>query len=132
VCVCVRESVCTCVCTSCWLSNVNHCMGWLRSVGSIELQFSFAEYRLFTGLFCKRHFQNHMSLLQNIVPLQGSFAKDTFKIMSLLQNIVPLQGTFAKDTYNFIDPTNRRHPIQRYGVCIVYCVYNLDMHHALS
>ena len=44
-------------------------MGWLRSVGSIKFQVSFAGHRLFYRSF------------------------------------------FAKETYDFIDPTNRSHPI---------------------
>jgi len=31
-----------------------HCMGWLRSVGSIKLSVSFAEYRLFYGALLQK------------------------------------------------------------------------------
>jgi len=33
------------------------------------------------------------------------------KNMSLLQDIMSLQGTFAKETYNFKEPSTRSHPI---------------------
>ena len=48
VCVCVRVRVCVCV-----------YMGWLRSVGSIKLQVSFAEY----SLFCRAHLQKRPTIL---------------------------------------------------------------------
>ena len=40
------------------------------------------------------------------------------KIIGLFCRILSLlQGSFAKETYDFIDPTNRSHPIHESGVC---------------
>jgi len=43
--VCVMHCECTCCGCTCVMSHTG--MGWLRSVGSIKLYVSFAEYRLF-------------------------------------------------------------------------------------
>ena len=94
VCVCVRVRVCVRACVracvrvcSCVHVSGYMCslalalavrMGWLRLVGSIKSQVSFAEYRLF------------------------------------------YRALFAKETYNFIDPTNRSHPI-----CTASCIWSV-------
>jgi len=46
-CVCVRVCACVCMWRYTWDDMPWVTMGWLRSVGSMKLQVSFAEYRLF-------------------------------------------------------------------------------------
>ena len=64
----------------CWWSTVSSfsTMGWLRLVGSLELQVSFAEYRLF-----------HKALLQKRPVILRSL-----RIVSLIRHHFPLWGGY--------------------------------------
>ena len=117
-------------------------MGWLRSVGSLKLQVSFAEYSLFyrcllqnivcfIGLFCKRDplferaywfvatmcicvWQVDIFMSQMIVSYGVAMVSRIDKIIGFFCRILSLlQGSFAKQTYDFIDPTSRSHPISQ-------------------
>jgi len=72
-------------------------MGWRQLVGSIKLQVSFVEYRLFHRVLL----QQRPITVSRIDRITGLFCR----ISSLLW------GSFATETYDLIDLTNRSHPI---------------------
>ena len=85
-------------------------MGWLRLVGSLKLQVSFAEYRLFHKAVWQKRPIILRSLL--IVATPHINVEELDKITCLFCRILSLlQSSFAKETYNLIDPTDRSHLI---------------------
>jgi len=82
-------------------------MGWLRLVGSLKLQVSFAEYSLFyRALLQKRRIVLRSLLivatLYHIISYGVATISRVLRIIGLFRRIQSvLQGSFAKETYNF-------------------------------
>jgi len=99
-------------------------MGWLRLVGSLKLQVSFAEYRLFyMALLQKRPI-----ILRSLQVIATPYLHATWLVIFTRDYICRisslLYGSFAKETYHFKEPTNRSHPIP---TCHIIC----DIHKRL-
>ena len=103
-------------------------MGWLRLVGSLELQVSFAKepYKI-DDILQKRPIILR-SLFIVATPYVAALAlcesrnihtyRCIHQIIGLFCRIQSLlQGSFAKETYDFKEPTTRSHPIAALALC---------------
>ena len=106
-------------------------MGWLRSVGSLQLQVSFAKEPCQRDEILQKRPIILMSLLIEATPYLSPLYKSTFESMGWLQLVDSLKlltlfcrilsllyGSFAKETFHFKEPTNRSHPI--YPIAIAF------------
>jgi len=60
---CLGLSLCILVCAAIFFGQICQDMGWLRSVGSLKLYVSFAEY----SLFCRALLEKRPIILRNIL-----------------------------------------------------------------
>ena len=87
-------------------------MGWLWLVGSIQLKVCFAKKPYKRDDILKKRPIILSILLTVANPYGVATVSRIEKIIGLFCRISSLlQGSFAKETYDFIDPTNRSHPI---------------------
>jgi len=97
--------------------------GACASVGSLKLWVSFAEYRLFCRVvlaeetydFKEPTNRSHHEYCRVFAPVneyEVVLVSRIDEIVGLFCRIASLlSGSFAKETYDFIDPTNRSHPV---------------------
>ena len=106
-------------------------MGWLRLVGSLQLQVSFAKVPCQRDEILQKRPIILRSLLMEATPCLPPLYKSTFEGMGWLQLVDSLKlltlfcsilsllyGSFAKETYYCKEPTNRSHPI--YPIAIAF------------
>jgi len=107
-CVCMSVHVCACVCMCvhvCVCVFECLCVSW--GYGAVDK--AIFQKNVNKRPFCVRCFIYGVATDSRIDKITCLFCR----IMSLLQD------SFTKETYNFIDPTNRSHPISRVAVCAV-------------
>jgi len=78
-------------------------MGWLRLVGFLKLQVSFAKYRL----FYRALLQKRPVILRGLLIIATPYAC----LASIRSERMAMHVSFAKETYTFKEPTDRSHPI---------------------
>ena len=93
-------------------------MGWLRFVGSLKLQVSFAEYPLFKRALLQKRYTSLRSLqiVANpyaiVLLLQGGEVSRLLQIIGrFCKRALKKRRYSAKESYNFKEPTNRSNPV---------------------
>ena len=93
-----------------------------------KLQVSFAEYRLFCRALLQKRLQfdrssNQSHPILNLVEYGMALVSRIDKITGLFcKRDIYERRYSAKETYNFVDPTDRSHPIiQRVQCCVALC-----------
>ena len=104
-------------------------MGWLRLVGSLKLQVSFAEYRLFyRALLQKRHIILRSLLETHHFKEPTNRRHPTGLYQTLLINLEidiftaeyrPFYRALLQKRHHFKEPTNRRHPTGLYKTLLI-------------
>ena len=83
--------------------NIMHTMGWLRMVGTLELQASFAEYRLFNRAFLQKRLVILRSLL---IPYLSVFLS-----VSLSTSLLPSHTLMHHSTNHLLHLCTKLQPI---------------------
>ena len=103
-----------------------HTMGWLRSVGSLKLNVTFSEYRLFIGLSCKRDlcFQGVYKPQKVIRTIYMESQQPCNALQHTLQHTLQHSATYTLYTWN---PSKTAAVQQNQNVCVcvrsTVCVY---------